>query len=92
MKTKKFALCMLIVAMFIGTSTTALANEEPKNDTQASILETVHTEMIYSINGKYSNELTFKTLYDLKGNSFELIETGQTGYYIFDAASGKYLE
>lgn len=92
MKTKKIVSFVLAASMLAGTSTTALAKEPAKTTIPASVTETMHAETIHSLTGEYNNALTIKTLYDLSGNSFELIETGQTGYYIFDTISGKYLE
>lgn len=52
----------------------------------------VHMAKVKSVTGISKDEIIVKKLTDFSGNEFELIETGSSGYYIFDPYSGRYLE
>lgn len=84
---KKLLSMALCATMVMGIGTTAFAEE-----TNDNVITSIHRENIESLGGHYGDETVTKTLYDLAGNKFDLIETGNNGYYIFDNTSGKYLE
>lgn len=52
----------------------------------------IHEDNIKLHTGTNYRNPVYKTLRDLNGNTFELVETGDYGYYIFDRMSGVYLE
>jgi hypothetical protein len=88
MKVKKFFASCLAVYLMITICSPALA----VNIDNEGIIESIHQETIKSLTGEYAEKIITKTLYDLSGNMFELVETGDVGYYIFDMVSGKYIE
>jgi len=82
-----FSLCLI---MLFSVSISAFAASESSD--RKSALMIIHEETIRATSGEYANDIAIKTLFDLDGNEFELVETGSNGYYIFDRVSGKYLE
>lgn len=80
------------IIMTMGSSVYSLDNSKNIETYSNSKFLFIHKEMIKSITGKYSQNIIIKKLTDLSGNEFELIETGKSGYYIFDKISGDYIE
>lgn len=54
--------------------------------------EYIHFAKVAASSTNSVTTITTKKLLDLNGNYFELVETGECGYLIFDPQSGKYLE
>lgn len=52
----------------------------------------LHEANIRRLTGNSSSEINVKLVHDLDGNVFQVVETGDKGYYIFDEISGRYLE
>lgn len=54
--------------------------------------EMVNHKSMLASNGIDAKNMSTKTLADLSGNTFTLVETGEKGFYIYDPVSNKYLE
>lgn len=83
---KKVLSALLSVVMIISLAVPAFAQENVPADTinqQRFALDDM---------GVNTEQMTVKTLRDLNGNTFILVETGANGYYIYDENSDKYLE
>lgn len=52
----------------------------------------LHEANFRRLTGNFSSEINVKLAHDLDGNVFQVVETGDKGYYIFDEMSGRYLE
>lgn len=78
--------------MMLSLSVSALAQGTNVEKGTVSKFAPIHKEKIKSLTGEYKQDITVKKLTDFSGNEFELIETGNSGYYIFDISSGKYIE
>ena len=87
---KKLVAAVLATTMVIGVCSPISAADEHVISEETA--ELIHEENIKLQTGEYASELITKTLHDLSGNEFDLIETGDIGYYIFDSESGKYME
>lgn len=88
---KKVLSFLLIVTMLMAIGSNVFALENMEKEVASSYLP-IHKEKVKSVTGQYKDDITIKTLTDFSGNKFELIETGASGYYIFDTSSGKYIE
>lgn len=95
---KKIVSLLLVVSIIttMGLNLFALENteimkESKLKDTVSSYLP-IHKEMVKSTTGHYPDDIVVKKLTDLAGTELELIETGKSGYYIFDPVSGQYIE
>lgn len=88
---KKLFSFLLAIVIAMPLSVNALASENIDTKIDSKYLP-IHQEKIKSITGDYKKDILVKIITDISGNSFELIETGVSGYYIFDADSGKYIE
>ncbi len=92
MKTIKKSISILLVGTITVTSLSTAAFGEYEAFDKESITMKIHKEMVSNFTGSSDDQFIVKHLYDLNGNVFELVETGEKGYYIFDSVSGKYLE
>ena len=92
---KKILSVLLASLLLLSTSATAFAMETETNAdnwlVSANQHQIIHNAKIAAETGQ-NVTLTTKILSDLSDNHFELVEVGDTGYMIFDPASGKYLE
>lgn len=93
---KKILSIVLVITMLFSISISASAIEATTNErstfSDVNLHQNIHNAKIAAETGRQNVTATFKTLSDLNGNSFELIEIGSRGYLIFDPESGKYLE
>ena len=83
---KKVLSIFLSLALFISFPMTTLAKDKLPCNTFTSSKYTINVTSIDT------NKVCTKILKDLNGNIFTLTEIGTNGYYIYDNASGKYLE
>lgn len=94
MKVKKFLCSILTFTMIMSTN--VFASTEVEETTFDEALLNLHISKIESISQKRGvldqNSINIKKIYDMDENEFQLVETGEIGYYIFDPESGKYLE
>ena len=83
---KKILSVFLSVTMIFSLSVPTFAQENISSDTISQQRSSL------SAMGVNTEQMNVKTLHDLNGNTFTLIETGANGYYIYDRNSNKYLE
>ena len=83
---KKILSALLSVAMILSLSVPAFAQESASTDIYSQ------QKIALSDMGVNPEQMNVKTLRDLNGNTFTLVETGSNGYYIYDGNSDKYLE
>lgn len=87
----KRILSLFLIIMMMTFSSNSSALEQNEKEATSKYLS-VHIAKVKSITGLYKDDIEIKKLTDNSGNEFELIETGKSGYYIFDPYSGRYLE
>lgn len=83
---KKILSALLSVAMILSLSVPTFAQENVSTDIYSQ------QRIALSDIGVNTEQMNVKTLRDLNGNTFTLVETGANGYYIYDGNSDKYLE
>ncbi|NLL05507.1 MAG: hypothetical protein GX270_06925 [Clostridiaceae bacterium] len=95
---KKIVSLLLVISIIttMGLNLFALENNTIIKDSSledfSSSYLLIHKEMVKSNTGNYPDDIVVKKLTDFSGNELELIETGKSGYYIFDPVSGQYIE
>ena len=83
---KKILSALLSVSMILSLSVPVFAQKNVSTDIYSQ------QRIALSDMGVNTEQMNVKTLYDLNGNTFTLVETGDNGYYIYDENSDKYLE
>ena len=93
---KKLLAIVISLSVLLSLSATAFAADgtikEGVDMAAADLHQSIHNAKIAAETGKQDFTTTIKLLHDLSGNTFELIESDNLGYMIFDPQSGKYLE
>ncbi len=89
---RKLMLGMLSMTCFLAVMLSELQVKAGTNILYQEDYIALHKANINRFIDNSCNEINVKLLQDLHGNVFQVVETGDKGYYIFDEVSGRYLE